>query len=303
LKEIKDEDRAKLDWAGRRRRRRMEKSWSYRRLLDALDKDSELRDLPARFRALKRLAIQGHDTERELEFHARELQAQRFTEDWPVPFRLFKGKRWLPIAFLHVRAWAGFFRFLFGILYAFFSDYGRSLARPLITAVVMALAAAVFFLGQTDAVQRALGPENATYLQTARYAYSNPVPCYSPPPTAFEIWRARWPWLRRDAKAPPAPPSSTSRIDGLIEPFRSQTGARAEALFLAFRNALVVLDGSGEAAHRSYGCLYGVELYGGSTPVAVVPSAISLASGIQKVLSAVMIFLFGLALRNMLKMK
>ena len=47
---------------------------------------SNLRNIPARWRALKRLAIQGHDTERELEFHARELRSQRFAEDWPLPF-------------------------------------------------------------------------------------------------------------------------------------------------------------------------------------------------------------------------
>ena len=76
-----------------------------------------------------------------------------------------------------------------------------------------------------------------------------------------------------------------------------------EAWHLAFRNAFIVLDGSSEAAHRSYGCLYGVELYGGSNPLAVVPGAVSTASAIQKLFSALMIFLFGLALRNMLKMK
>ena len=64
-----------------------------------------------------------------------------------------------------------------------------------------------------------------------------------------------------------------------------------------------MLDGSSEAAHRTFGCLYGVELYGGSTPVAIVPSAVSTVSAIQKLFSALMIFLFGLARRNMLKMK
>ncbi len=49
--------------------------------------------------------------------------------------------------------------------------------------------------------------------------------------------------------------------------------------------------------------MYGVELYGGSNPLAVVPSAVSTASAVQKLVSAVMIFLFGLALRNMLKGK
>ena len=76
-----------------------------------------------------------------------------------------------------------------------------------------------------------------------------------------------------------------------------------EAWHLAFRNAFIILDGSSEAAHRSFGCLYGVELYGGSNPLAVAPSAVSTASAIQKLFSGLTIFLFGLALRNMLKMK
>jgi hypothetical protein len=129
------------------------------------------------------------------------------------------------------------------------------------------------------------------------------VACYSPPPTRAASWRGAWPWWRRAAKIAPPPAPNESQIGGLTEPFRSQTGARAEALHLAFRNAFVVLDGSGEAAHRTFGCLYGVELYGGSNPLAIVPSAVSTVSAAQKLFSALMIFLFGLALRNMLKMK
>ena len=101
----------------------------------------------------------------------------------------------------------------------------------------------------------------------------------------------------------PPPAANENQTGGLTEPFRGQTGARDEALHLAFRNAFVVLDGSAEAAHRTFGCLYGVELYGGSNPLAIVPSAVSTVSAIQKLFSALMIFLFGLALRNMLKMK
>jgi hypothetical protein len=100
----------------------------------------------------------------------------------------------------------------------------------------------------------------------------------------------------------PADPNQT-RVDGLSEKLRSQTNARAEALHLAFRNAFVVLDGGSDASHRMYGCLYGLELYAGQNPVPIVPSAVSTASAIQKLVSGVLIFLFGLALRNMLKVK
>ena len=92
---------------------------------------------------------------------------------------------------------------------------------------------------------------------------------------------------RRDIAPPPA--ANESQTGGLTEPFRSQTGARDEALHLAFRNAFVVLDGSAEAAHRTFGCLYGGELYGGWTR-AIVPSAVSTVSAGQKLFSALMIF-------------
>ena len=40
-----------------------------------------------------------------------------------------------------------------------------------------------------------------------------------------------------------------------------------------------------------------------STPIAIVPPRVGIWSAMHKLYSAVMIFLFGLALRNMLKMK
>jgi hypothetical protein len=297
LKELDEEERGKLNKRQRWQRHWLEKSPRYRRVAEGADKKSDLRNVPARWRALKRLAIQGHDTERELEFHARELRSQRFTEDWPLPLAFWRG-----------RAWAGFFRFVSGCFYEWLSDFGRSLARPLLASWLVLIAAAAFFLSQTEALQRGLALQGASYVggavQTARHAVANEVPCYTPPPPV-EVWRERWPWLHRSAPAGTNAATATnpSHIDGLIEPFRGQTGARAEALHLAVRNAFVVLDGSGEAAHRTFGCLYGVELYGGSTPMAIVPSAVSTVSAAQKLFSALMIFLFGLALRNMLKMK
>ena len=296
LEEIAAEDREKLGRRGRWHRRRLEKNPRYRRMFEAAGEDCDLKNIPARWRALMRLAIQGHDTERELAFHARELRSQRFTEDWPLPLAFWRGK-----------AWVGVFRFWFGAFYGLFSDFGRSLARPAVFWGLAVAIGAAFYLSQTDAMTQELALREAPYLsatvQTAHYALSHTVPCYSPPPALTERSRNQWFWWRRTAKAEPAPNSNENRIGGLIEPFHSQTGARAEAWHLAFRNAFIVLDGSGEAAHRTYGCLYGVELYGGSNPLAVVPSAVSTVSAAQKLFSALMIFLFGLALRNMLKMK
>ena len=119
--------------------------------------------------------------------------------------------------------------------------------------------------------------------EAGSFAVSHSVPCYA---------------LDKE----PADQNKT-RVDGLSEELRSQTNARAEALHLAFRNAFVVLEGGSDASHRMYGCLYGLELYAGQNPVPIVPSAVSTASAIQKLISGVLIFLFGLALRNMLKVK
>ena len=65
-------------------------------------------NLPSRWRALRRLAIQAHDYERELQFFKGEIIARRGTED----------KR------THARFW-------FGWLYQLLSDFGRSMGLPL----------------------------------------------------------------------------------------------------------------------------------------------------------------------------
>ena len=123
--------------------------------------------------------------------------------------------------------------------------------------------------------------------------------------TAWDVW---WKHKRKCYAGEPDQPKPDAQnpppyIGALSQGLRNGTDLANEAWHLAFRNAFIILDGSSEAAHRSFGCLYGVELYGGSNPLAVVPSAVSTASAIQKLFSGLTIFLFGLALRNMLKMK
>ena len=66
-------------------------------------------NLPSHWRALRRLAIQAHDTERELQFFKGEIISRRGTED-----------NWT-----HARFW-------FGWLYQLLSDFGRSMGRPLL---------------------------------------------------------------------------------------------------------------------------------------------------------------------------
>ena len=250
-------------------------------------KEAEAQSLFARWRALKRLAIQAHDTDRELEFNAQEIRAERAASRWPIPNKAHGWKIWL--------------RLFFGWLYGVFSNYGRSLFRPLVAWAIGILAFAAFYLSQTDA------------MQTGRYAMWQSVPCYpaptSPAPTYAETWRNNWKmWEKPKSGAASsnetaASNSNQTTVGGLSEKLRNQTNARAEALHLAFRNAFVVLDGGSDASHRMYGCLYGLEMYAGQNPVPIVPSAVSTASAIQKLISGVLIFLFGLALRNMLKVK
>ncbi len=261
-------------------------STCYRRVPSGITQGSASRDRPARWRALKRLAIQGHDTDRELQFFSGEIRSQRFAEHWPLPWPVWKLKPWgSALSF-----WAGLF-------YQMFSNFGRSLARPFAFWLLAVVAGAIFYAAQSPSAdmvhrrhrQEAKGawPISSSISGAWHAALSKTVPCYTGEPT---------PPKDKNNDTPPY-------VGALSPSLASGTDVANEAWHLAFRNAFIILDGSPEAAHRTYGCLYGVELYGGSNPLAVVPSAVSTVSAVQKLFSALMIFLFGLALRNMLKMK
>jgi hypothetical protein len=233
--------------------------------------------IPARWRALKRLAIQGHDAERELEYHARELQSQRFETDWP----------WPPLLFWRLPAWVGFLRFWSGFLYGLFSDFGRSIFRPFLFWWATIALFALYFLSVQPYTAHPAQPLG--YTATALF-YAKLAPA---------LWRAPPPCYRASADEDGKPAQD---LTGLVEPVAASTNAVREAFRLAIRNGSVILDGGEDAVHRTYGCLYGVARYNGN-PVPFVPGFVTDASGLQKVLSALYIFLFGLALRNMLKMK
>jgi hypothetical protein len=73
-----------------------------------------------------------------------------------------------------------------------------------------------------------------------------------------------------------------------------------EALYLSFRNAFLKLDWNDpSAAQRVFGCLYGAEPSGN----VIVPLSVSSMSLFQCVVSAALIFMFLLALRNLLKVR
>ena len=256
-------------------------------------------DAPACWRALKRLAVQAHDQDREHAFFAGEVRSARFATDWPLPFERGKLKieapswRWLnhvPFVFWRGEAWLGFFSFWFGVLYGLFSNFGRSVARPFLWWALGVVVSTMLYLGEHPGMsgERARAEQNgATFPYVA---------------TTLEAWREG-----RDCYAPDFDPAKTgageATVRGLSPELRGQTSAFDEAFNLAIRDGFLILYGDADTAHRIYGCLYGVEVYAGSSPVAIVPPSVSTVSAIQKIWSAIMIFLFGLALRNMLKKK
>ncbi len=282
------------DFWQRWHRGRIKKNSCYRRLFDDVADDSELRNIPARWRALKRLAIQGHDTERELEFHAREIRSQRFVEHWPLP--------WLGKSADVMKSVLSFW---FGFFYEAFSNFGRSLTRPAAFWLAAIVLGAVFYASQSPDINREMQANGAFRIYEAASKTSHAWlvgrrPCFTGNPAPVEGWDE----VKKRENLPGKPAYAPPPYIGALSPeLRIGTDIANEAWHLAFRNAFIVLDGSNEATHRTYGCLYGVELYGGSNPLAVVPSAVSTVSAAQKLFSALMIFLFGLALRNMLKMK
>ncbi len=120
-------------------------SYTYRRITSADH------NIPARWRALKRLAIEGHDTDRELDFFSGEIRSARFAGDWPLRWPVWKAS-----------AWNGFLRFWAGLLYQIFSNFGRSLLRPVMFWGLLIINFAVYFLGQNEGMtaRRTQHPEH-----------------------------------------------------------------------------------------------------------------------------------------------
>jgi hypothetical protein len=73
-----------------------------------------------------------------------------------------------------------------------------------------------------------------------------------------------------------------------------------EALYLSFRTAFLKLDWADQsAARRVFGCLYGLDPGGN----AIVPLSVSSMSLFEAVVSGLLLFMFLLALRNLLKVR
>ncbi len=173
-----------------------------------------------RWRALKRLATQGHDHASEQLFFRDELLARRGVTD-----RYWHASFWL------------------GVFYQIFSDFGRSLIRPLLWWTVGALVFAWIYLGHH--------------------------------PRGGE-------WLLLEC------------IAGTSKPWVS-------ALGLSLHRSLPALSGFGDKLPHFHACLYGVQSENPFRPI--IPDVVSFLSVPQVLFSAVMIFLFLLAVRNHFRIK
>ncbi len=87
----------------------------------------EAKEVPTRWRHLRRLATQGHDHENEQYFFAEEIKSRRGVFDHR------SGKNWQ-------RWWAGH-------AYEWFSDFGRSIARPFLWWLIGIIAYSAILLG------------------------------------------------------------------------------------------------------------------------------------------------------------
>jgi pentapeptide repeat protein len=217
------------------------------------------KDARARFRELRRRAVEAQDRGRELEFFAQEFRTGRFHS------RRFPS--WVPKMW-HLGFWLG-------LAFEGLSNFGRSLWRPLLWWLVLAALFAAFFLGEHEDMRRARSALAATaplstlgaYVATTRDALARPPAC---------------------------------RVEGQ-EPFAS-TDAVTEAIQLSLRNALVFDIGRADSARRTYGCLFGLEKDGDQQYLRV-SARVSTAATLQALASGLLIFLFLLAVRNLLRLQ
>ncbi|MCP5365682.1 MAG: pentapeptide repeat-containing protein [Hyphomicrobiales bacterium] len=196
------------------------------------------KDAAAKFRALKKFAIEQHDYARELDFFAGELKSERF----------HRHKIWHSV-------------FLFGIAYEVFSNFGRSIWRPLGWWIASTLSFSAIYLSQ----------------------HMEKVEHYS-----FGLWQFFWGKI------------SDGLFGASLELSCIDQSARAvpseEAIYLAVQNGLLAIGGDRSGRIKAaYHSLYG--------ETADIPLIVSYASIFQMLISAVLIFLLLLAVRNHFRIK
>jgi uncharacterized protein YjbI with pentapeptide repeats len=225
-------------------------------------------DMSTRYRRLRQFAADAHDYEREREFLAQEVRCRRFWLDRPF------GE--------------GMSRFWFGWLYGGLSNFGRSFGRPLIAWIVSIPLFALVYLAERRGI----------YLAAA------PSPVVSNVP-AFPVWP-------HEANMQTVSHWLINTLNWLFQSvvnlfsgggcITGESGATAEAFFLSLKNSLFFIGWeSPDAARRVYSCLYGFENGVAGEQMLRVPLTVSSTAIVQNLLSAFLIFLTILALRNVLK--
>ena len=164
----------------------------------------------------------------------------------------------------------GVARFWLGWFYGGVANFGRSLLRPVTLWLLMILLFSGYYLEQRP------GPNTGQ------------------------------PWAAATQAPAPAQANFAQRIFGNFFAAESapcvsgNSNPVGEALYLSLRNAILKLDwDDAGTARRVFGCLYGVEISGNS----IIPLGVSAISLFQSMLSAGLIFMFLLALRNLLKVR
>ena len=209
---------------------------------------AEPNNLAARYRALRRLADEGHDHKLEQEFFADELRAHQFHDYW----------------FLHPQLYAIW-------IYEALSNIGRSLVLPL---AWMALCLFLF----TGVYLQASQSKDFGYLTALQGIAGAALP---------ELECASDGKYDRDLQRP-----VFERLPG--DPISS-------AWSLSARNSLIFAGGVlGQTNRQIQACLFGVQNIGGRKEPAV-PTFVAVMGTVQTIISLILIFLFGLALRNNFK--
>lgn len=310
-----------------------------RLLPDTLMKMTANSDDGAKYLALRRLAIEGKDHVQELAFHPQEVRCRRFWHDKPWGLYIYEVLEQKPISKnserLDYPIWrivnkveyknfligedkydkkshklilrqvdkrhrpAGAARFWFGLFYEVFSNFGRSIFRPLVTWFFLVICFTFFYLSQHQ--------ENELLYERYEANFSSPL-FLCPVTMVDDGRRLKWfyfcPWLE-------------GKIRGIIQPIQAfeeklvagrcvkdkiSSSPLVEAFSLSVKNAFVFVSSERSVTYRrSYGCLYGFNDIENRFPK--VPALISFVILLQNVLSAILIFLFLVAMRNLLKLK
>lgn len=164
----------------------------------------------------------------------------------------------------------GVAKFWLGWFYGGVANFGRSMLRPFLLWFASIFLFAFYYLSQRDMGWTAAVAEGGTAKLDKSSFFDGIVRLFG---------------------------AASNAVDGACIAARSTPFG--ESVYLSLRNALLMTGWEDDdTARRTFGCLYGMD-----GPYPIVPLSVSTVSLIQMVASAFLIFMFLLALRNLLKVK